>query len=156
MSKEINLKEADSWDKEELLNNIKYLEDRGRYEDAAPLREKAGLSAIDPAQPNPDLDVMLNQERSVTSRFGTNDTPEYDPGADQTVTVPGGSRQVGRTQDPTGEVGPHGANADQFVPDDDERNTKNRPETGETNGRAKAGTSGGGSKKASKKDGGNE
>lgn len=151
MSKEINLEEASSWDREETLNNIKYLEDRGRYEEAAPLREQAGLDPHEEGASNPDIELLLREEQSVTSRFGTNDTPEYDPETDPKTKV-----KVGRTQDPTGEVGPHGANSDQTVPDDDERNTKNRSEgDSKRNSRSAnvSGGSGGGGKKSRKESG---
>lgn len=154
MSKEIDLNEADSWDKEELLNNIKYLEDRGRIEEANQLREKAGLDPVT-AEGAEDINVVLEQEKQVTSRFGTNDTPEFDNEDPSTQ-----SRRVGRRRDTVGDVGPHGANADQFVPDDEEgdgeRNTKNRKEADtEKRGRSAnvAGGGGGGSKRQSKKEG---
>lgn len=156
MSKTINMDEADQWSEEERLNNIKYLEDRGRYEEAAPLREAQGLPPVERVE-NPDIDLLLEQDRIVTSRYGTNDTPEYDPGQPQQVTIPGGSRQVGRTRDKDGEVGPHGANSDQFVPtdEDEERNTKNRSEGADR--KPRGGASGGsGGRRAKKAEGEDE
>ena len=144
MSKEVDVKKVDTNNEAELLNSIKYLEDRGRYEEGAYLREKAGMQPLG-ASTNEleDRLLTLETERQDTSQWGSNDTPEHDPmQAPVTAT---------KSRDPGGEPGPHGANADQLDPDNEEHAQKNRPDTSKRERKAGVANVGGGSGEGQKK-----
>lgn len=144
MSKEVDVKKVDTSNEAEVLNSIKYLEDRGRYEEGAYLRKEAGLQPLG-ASTNEleDRLLTLETERQDTSNWGSNDTPEHDP------MQPGVTGT--KTRDPGGEAGPHGANADQFKPDDESHASKNRPDTSKRERKAGVANVGGGSGEGQKK-----
>lgn len=107
MSKEINLSEIGDWSDEEAWFNVKYLEDRGQFADAAKVRSERGF----PNKGYPTGDsFQLDPHQLVTSGTGTNDSPED---ADKEGTNFGPGASAG------GQVGPHGPNADQFDPSSD-------------------------------------
>lgn len=136
MSKQVNVAERDQWDEKETLNNIKYLEDRGRYEEAATLREEQGL---DPLKADDgvleDRLLTLDKDRRYTSDTGVNDSPEVDPDDPK-------QQGVKHSRTKGGEPGPHGRNSDQFVADAEEQ-AKNRPSGSNTDdGQSKKGRKG--------------
>lgn len=70
MSKQIDVKEADSWSEEEASFNVKYLEDRGRIQEAQAARKTldwpdAGFPTADTHTPDP--------HQMLTSKTGTAD-----------------------------------------------------------------------------------
>lgn len=62
MAKEIDVQEAPSWNEEEAAYNIKYLEDRNRYDEAQAVRDARGNGKAAPQQGTHPLDGLSAQD----------------------------------------------------------------------------------------------